>query len=164
MVWTDGYPDNSLKLLETQLCLYSNKIVGKRAAVGYHSGTIRVIDLKTETVVSTLAYDPDRSYGHSSVVTTLDCYTDNNLLISASLEGMTILSSANNGKVKDVYFDICTNKIKTSYCLCSIRFMKRWFSFLNSLYVFWQNYELILRLSIAVRIHIYYIASEEMFI
>lgn len=83
--------------------LEQNGIAGKRAAVGYHSGTIRVIDLKTETVVSTLAYDPDRSYGHSSVVTTLDCHTDNNLLISASLEGKAILSTANNGKVKKVY-------------------------------------------------------------
>lgn len=74
---------------------------GKRAAIGYQSGTIHVIDLKSNTVLSTTSRDQTRSHGHSSAIIALDCHMDNNLLISVSMGSQTILSTAHNGKVKE---------------------------------------------------------------
>jgi len=61
-----------------------------------------VINLRTSAIVSTVACNPIQLCGHSSAITALDCYIDNNLLISTSINGKTILSTANNGKVKKI--------------------------------------------------------------
>jgi len=61
---------------------------------------IHVIDLKSNTILSTTPPDQTRSHGHSSAIVAIDCHLDNNLLISVSLESQTILSTAHNGKVK----------------------------------------------------------------
>jgi len=63
---------------------------------------IHVIDLKSNTVLSTTPPDQTRLRGHSSAIVALDCHLDNNLLISVSLESQTILSTVHNGKVKKI--------------------------------------------------------------
>lgn len=68
---------------------------GKRLVVGYEDGLIRVVDLKTCTVTATLP----SSSGHSATITSIDCHLDNNLILSGSDDGKTIVSSANTGKV-----------------------------------------------------------------
>ncbi|KAG5319273.1 AAMP protein, partial [Pseudoatta argentina] len=79
---------------------------GKRAAIGYENGMIHVIDLKSNTLVSITSPDQTRLYGHSSNIIALDCYMDNNLLISVSVESQTILSTVHNGKVICVLQDL----------------------------------------------------------
>ncbi|EZA59540.1 hypothetical protein DMN91_011029 [Ooceraea biroi] len=83
---------------------------GKRIALGYLSGMIRVLDLRTGTALSTVEKDPTGLHRHSNCITSLDCYTDNNLLISTSVNGKTMLSSANNGKVISILQDLNANK------------------------------------------------------
>ncbi|KAL6431501.1 hypothetical protein ACFW04_007238 [Cataglyphis niger] len=97
-VFAQGYGDR----VETGVILPD----GKHAAVGYNSGTIRVIDLKTNTILSILSCHPTELHGHSSAITALDCHMNNNLLISASLNGKTILSTAHNGKITCVPQDL----------------------------------------------------------
>ncbi|XP_011172252.1 angio-associated migratory cell protein [Solenopsis invicta] len=87
---------------------------GKRAAIGYQSGTIHVIDLKSNTLLSTIPPDQTRSRGHSAAVIALDCYMDNNLLISVSLESQTILSTAHNGKVVCILQDLKKNEAEVN--------------------------------------------------
>lgn len=82
---------------------------GKYAAVGYHSGTIRVIDLKSNTIVSTTpGLHP--FIGHSSAITALDCYWNINLLISASLNGKILLSTVHNGMITWVVQELNSSK------------------------------------------------------
>lgn len=71
---------------------------GKRIAVGYEDGTIRIIDLKTASVLSSIS----STVGHSSTITTLDCHSDNNLILSTAVDGKTIISTANAGKVMEI--------------------------------------------------------------
>ncbi|KAL0126342.1 hypothetical protein PUN28_005024 [Cardiocondyla obscurior] len=82
---------------------------GKRAAIGYGSGTIYVLDLKSNTVLSTTPHDQTRLRGHASGVIAIDCHMDNNLLISISLQSQTILSTAHNGKVICILQDLNKN-------------------------------------------------------
>ncbi|XP_018405052.1 PREDICTED: angio-associated migratory cell protein [Cyphomyrmex costatus] len=79
---------------------------GKRAAIGYENGMIHVIDLKSNTLISTTPPDQTGLHGHSSTIIALDCYMDNNLLISVSMESQTILSTAHNGKVICILQDL----------------------------------------------------------
>ncbi|KAM0729222.1 Angio-associated migratory cell protein [Formica fusca] len=97
-VFAQGYGDR----VETGVILPD----GKHAAVGYYSGTIRVIDLKTNSILSTMSCHPTEVHGHSSAITALDCHVNNNLLISASLNGKTILSTAHNGKITCILQDL----------------------------------------------------------
>lgn len=98
------FPDGTIRFmlldLRKQNAMFNLNLAGKRAAIGYQSGTIHVMDLKSSTVLSTTPYDQTRSRGHSSAIIALDCHMDNNLLISVSLGSQTILSTAHNGKVK----------------------------------------------------------------
>ncbi|CAL1679026.1 unnamed protein product [Lasius platythorax] len=104
-VFAQGYGDKA----ETGLFLPD----GKHAVVGYSSGTIRVVDLKTNTILSTTPCDP--THGHSSAITSLDCHTNNNLLISTSLNGKTVLSTVHNGKITCILQDLNSkNKAETS--------------------------------------------------
>lgn len=63
--------------------------------IGYEDGVIRVIDLKTGSVLSSVS----SAFGHSSTITTIDCHTDNNRVLSAAVDGKTIISTSNTGKV-----------------------------------------------------------------
>ena len=70
-------------------------ILGKRIVVGYEDGVIRVLDLKTSAVLSSIS----SAVGHSSSTTTIDCHWDNNLVLSAAVDGKAIISTSNTGKV-----------------------------------------------------------------
>ncbi|XP_046426327.1 angio-associated migratory cell protein isoform X1 [Neodiprion fabricii] len=78
---------------------------GKRITVGYEDGTLRVFDLKSGAVLSTISCE----FGHSSTITALDCNSDNNLLISGGMDGKTILTTSQSGKVTRVLQDLKTN-------------------------------------------------------
>lgn len=73
---------------------------GKRIAVGYEDGALRLFDLKSGTVSSTISTD----FGHTSTITALDCHPDNNLLMSGAMDGKTILSMSHSGKVRSKKF------------------------------------------------------------
>ncbi|XP_053981415.1 angio-associated migratory cell protein [Hylaeus volcanicus] len=78
---------------------------GKRLAVGYEDGVIRIIDLKTSEEISISS-----PLGHSATITTLDCHSDNNLLISSDVSGKTILSTAKTSKIICVLQDLNNGK------------------------------------------------------
>lgn len=93
MVW-----NQNTSSLDEKRALHTNQYVaGERIAVGYADGTIRVLNLKAENILATIP----SNQGHLSIVTAIDCHKDNNLLISASIDGKTILSTSHNGKVKE---------------------------------------------------------------
>ncbi|XP_015181937.1 PREDICTED: angio-associated migratory cell protein [Polistes dominula] len=75
---------------------------GKRLAVGYEDGTIRVFDLKSNNMISTIP----SNVGHNAAITALDCYIDNNLILSAAVDGKTILSMAHTGKIISILQDL----------------------------------------------------------
>lgn len=67
--------------------------------MGCKNGTVGVINLKDGAVVTTIS----TSQGHTSLVTDIACDMNNKLIISASTDGRTLLSTAYNGKVKRVH-------------------------------------------------------------
>lgn len=75
---------------------------GKRLAVGYEDGTIRVFDLKTNTMLSSVP----SGIGHTATITALDCHIDNNLIVSAAVDGKTILSVSQTGKIVSILQDL----------------------------------------------------------
>lgn len=93
-IFPDGIHFSYCCCNERNYILIKCNFSGKRIAVGYEDGTIRIIDLKTKSVLLILS-----PIGHSSTITTLDCHSDNNLLLSSSVDGKTILSASNTGKV-----------------------------------------------------------------
>lgn len=97
---------------------------GKRAVIGYRSGTIHVIDLKSSTVLSTTPPDQTRVRGHASAVIALDCHMENNLLISVSVESQTILSTLHNGKVICVLQDLNGNETEKNNNVETVAFCK----------------------------------------
>lgn len=75
-------------------------ILGRRIAVGYADGSIKVFDLKTGNVVQHLS----GGLAHSNAVSSIDCHRDNNLIITGSLDGTTKLYNAQTGKVSASHF------------------------------------------------------------
>ncbi|KAK2584265.1 hypothetical protein KPH14_006672 [Odynerus spinipes] len=75
---------------------------GKRLAVGYEDGTIRVFDLKTNTMLSSVP----ANIGHTATITALDCHLNNNLILSAAVDGKTILSTSQTGKIVSILQDL----------------------------------------------------------
>ncbi|KOC66125.1 Angio-associated migratory cell protein [Habropoda laboriosa] len=91
-------PDGDCKVLQGYGCRAEIGAIfpdGKRIVVGYEDGVIRVIDLKTSSVLSSIS----SASGHSSTITTIDCHSDNNLILSAAVDGKTIISTSNTGKI-----------------------------------------------------------------
>lgn len=84
-------------------------LTGLRAAVGFESGKIHVVDLKTNTVLSRTPSDPKRLHGHQYSVLTIDCHLINNTLISGSKSGQVIISSASTGKVRIILVNLHYN-------------------------------------------------------
>ena len=70
-------------------------ITGKRIAVGYDDGTVRVMDLKTGEIISTSA----PGTGHSGAITELDITPNSKLLISGAVDGKTFLRIPQTGVV-----------------------------------------------------------------
>ncbi|XP_001604744.2 angio-associated migratory cell protein [Nasonia vitripennis] len=79
---------------------------GRRLAVGYGDGVIRIIDLKSCTVLHTIPSNK----GHNATITSIDCHKDNNLILSAAIDGKTIVSSANTGQVICILQDLKGNE------------------------------------------------------
>ncbi|KOX79874.1 Angio-associated migratory cell protein [Melipona quadrifasciata] len=91
-------PDGDCKVFQGYGCRAETGAIfpdGKRIAVGYEDGVIRVLDLKTSTVLSSIS----SALGHSSAITTIDCHSDNNLVLSAAVDGKAIISTSNTGKI-----------------------------------------------------------------
>nr|CAD7261302.1 unnamed protein product [Timema shepardi] len=68
---------------------------GKRAAVGYSDGTVKVLDLKAMTVLHEVR-------AHSGSLMSIDCHPDNNLLITSGADELIIFFKTQNGKVASV--------------------------------------------------------------
>lgn len=94
-------PDGDCKVFQGYGCRAETGAIfpdGKRIAVGYEDGVIRVLDLKTSTVLSSIS----SALGHSSAITTIDCHSDNNLVLSAAVDGKAIISTSNTGKIVSI--------------------------------------------------------------
>ncbi|XP_076671458.1 angio-associated migratory cell protein [Andrena cerasifolii] len=94
-------PDGDCKVFQGYGCRAETGAIfsdGKRIVVGYGNGMIKIIDLKTGSVLSSVSSAP----GHSSTITTLDCHSDNNLILSAAVDGKTIISTSNTGKIVSI--------------------------------------------------------------
>ncbi|KAJ4442043.1 hypothetical protein ANN_11909 [Periplaneta americana] len=68
---------------------------GKRAAVGYEDGSIKIFDMKAATVVHHIPQDQ----AHTGPITDMDCHSDNNLLISGGVDGHAVVLKTQTGKV-----------------------------------------------------------------
>jgi WD40 repeat protein len=71
------------------------KFSGKRAAIGYGDGSIKIYDMKT---ASRLHHIP-QGQAHSNTVSAMDCHSDNNLLITGGVDGHAVLLKTQTGKV-----------------------------------------------------------------
>ncbi|XP_012169711.1 angio-associated migratory cell protein isoform X1 [Bombus affinis] len=94
-------PDGDCKVFQGYGCRAETGSIfpdGKRIAVGYEDGVIRILDLKTSSVLSSIS----SALGHSSTITTIDCHWDNNLILSAAVDGKTIISTSNTGKIVSI--------------------------------------------------------------
>ncbi|CAK9799234.1 Angio-associated migratory cell protein [Anthophora quadrimaculata] len=94
-------PDGDCKVLQGYGCRAETGAIfpdGKRIVVGYENGVLRIIDLKTSSVLSTIS----SASGHSSTITAIDCHPDNNLILSAAVDGKTIISTSSTGKIISV--------------------------------------------------------------
>ncbi|XP_017878587.1 angio-associated migratory cell protein [Ceratina calcarata] len=94
-------PDGDCKILQGYGCRAETGAIfpdGKRIAVGYEDGIIKIYDLKTNTVLSTIS----SALSHSSTITTIDCHPDNNIVLSAAVDGKTIISTSKTGKIISV--------------------------------------------------------------
>ncbi|XP_041979679.1 angio-associated migratory cell protein [Aricia agestis] len=67
---------------------------GKRLAVGYEDGSVKVWDLRNNTALQTIS-----SSIHQSRITAVDTHPDNNLMASISADGTVVLSTSTNGKI-----------------------------------------------------------------
>jgi WD40 repeat protein len=72
-----------------------SKFSGKRAAVGYEDGTVKVFDMKAGTV---LHHIPQRQ-AHTGTITDMDCHPNNNLLITGGVDGHAVVLKSQTGKV-----------------------------------------------------------------
>ncbi|CAH1788775.1 unnamed protein product [Owenia fusiformis] len=72
---------------------------GKRCCVGYEDGAVKTYDLKT----SKLSHSFTGNSGHAASITSLDCHSNNNLIITGSTDVTAKVISANNGKVLSTY-------------------------------------------------------------
>ncbi|KAF2356443.1 WD40 repeat [Trinorchestia longiramus] len=68
--------------------------LGKRVVVGYSNGSVRVIDVKTESAVKV-----DSSSNFNGSVIAVTCHADNVVAIAGSLDGDVKLFNTNTGKV-----------------------------------------------------------------
>ncbi|KAK0162756.1 hypothetical protein PV327_006507 [Microctonus hyperodae] len=81
---------------------------GKKLIAGYEDGTIRVLDLKEGTVQVTI------SAAHSESITSLDCQSDGKLIASAALDGRTVLSTVQTGKIVAVLQNLQENTLNNA--------------------------------------------------
>ncbi|XP_031771047.1 angio-associated migratory cell protein isoform X1 [Apis florea] len=102
-------PDGDCKVLQGYGCRAEIGAIfpdGKRVAIGYEDGIVRILDLKTNSVLSFIS----STYGHSHTITTIDCHSDNNLILSAAVDGKTIISTSNTGKIVSILQNLNNNE------------------------------------------------------
>ncbi|XP_014770699.1 angio-associated migratory cell protein [Octopus bimaculoides] len=91
---------------------------GKRLCAGFENGMMKVIELKDQTSLHSLNV-------HSECVTCLDCYSDNNLVISGSSDLTCHITNINNGKVvSSVICDNNSNNTNMDNSVESVAFSK----------------------------------------
>ncbi|KDR08461.1 Angio-associated migratory cell protein [Zootermopsis nevadensis] len=73
---------------------------GKRMAIGYADGSLKIFDTKTATVL----HHVPQGQAHTGTITDMDCHPDNNLLISSSVDGHAVVLKTQTGKILG-YFD-----------------------------------------------------------
>lgn len=71
---------------------------GRRAAIGYEDGSVKIFDMKIASVLHHFA----EGQVHSDSLTDMDCHPDNNLLISGSTDGRAVVIKTQAGKVVSV--------------------------------------------------------------
>ncbi|KDR20398.1 Angio-associated migratory cell protein [Zootermopsis nevadensis] len=71
---------------------------GKRMAIGYADGSLKIFDTKTATVL----HHVPQGQAHTGTITDMDCHPDNNLLISSSVDGHAVVLKTQTGKFHSV--------------------------------------------------------------
>ncbi|RVE75420.1 hypothetical protein OJAV_G00017080 [Oryzias javanicus] len=97
-VWMWKVPAGDCKTFQSPACqATSGKILpdGKRAAVGYEDGTVRVWDLKQGNAIHVVKGQD----GHQGALTCLACNKDGSLLLTGSVDGSAKLINSSTGKV-----------------------------------------------------------------
>uniref|UniRef100_A0A8C5EIR5 Angio-associated migratory cell protein n=1 Tax=Gouania willdenowi TaxID=441366 RepID=A0A8C5EIR5_GOUWI len=97
-VWMWKIPAGDCKTFQSAACQStSGKILpdGKRAAVGYEDGTMRVWDLKQGNAVHVIKGQD----GHQGALTCLACNKDGSLVLTGSVDGNAKLINTSTGKV-----------------------------------------------------------------
>uniref|UniRef100_A0A672G4F0 Angio-associated migratory cell protein n=1 Tax=Salarias fasciatus TaxID=181472 RepID=A0A672G4F0_SALFA len=97
-VWMWKIPAGDCKTFQSPGCqATSGKVLpdGKRAAVGYEDGTVRVWDLKQGNAVHIIKGQD----GHQGALTCLACNKDGSLVLTGSVDGSAKLINTNTGKV-----------------------------------------------------------------
>ncbi len=69
--------------------------IGRRIAIGYVDGSVKVFDLKTLAVLQHMT----GGQIHTNAVSSIDCHRDNNLIVSGSLDSTAKLYNTQTGKV-----------------------------------------------------------------
>ena len=98
-------PDGKQFLSEmTVYCLLNKNsfmiVTGKRIAVGYVDGSVKIFDLKSLAVLHHLS----GAQAHGNAVSSIDCHRDNNLIVSGSLDSTAKLYNTQTGKVRPSVF------------------------------------------------------------
>lgn len=68
---------------------------GKRIAIGFVDGSVKVFDLKTLSVLQ----HSNGGQVHTNAVSSIDCHRDNNLMVTGSLDSTAKLYNSQTGKV-----------------------------------------------------------------
>ncbi|PNF29742.1 hypothetical protein B7P43_G11201 [Cryptotermes secundus] len=71
---------------------------GKRAAIGYGDGSIKIYDMKTTSRL----HDIRQGQAHTGTISAMECHPDNNLLITGSVDGHAVLLKTQTGKIVSV--------------------------------------------------------------
>ncbi|XP_034464800.1 angio-associated migratory cell protein [Hippoglossus hippoglossus] len=101
-VWMWKIPSGDCKTFQSPACQATcGKFLpdGKRAAVGYNDGTVRVWDLKQGNAVHVVKGQD----GHRGTLTCLACNKDSSLVLTGSVDGCAKLINTATGKVVGVF-------------------------------------------------------------
>merc|ERR1719167_854785 len=96
-MWMWKIPSGESKLYQGQGektecgCLMAD---GKRAVCGYTDGSIRLFDLKSVTATHTI----NKGLGHIDTVNSIDRHTNNQLIVTGSMDGAAKLWNSTSGK------------------------------------------------------------------
>lgn len=83
-----------LKVALKYFCLHILK--GKRAVAGYDSGAVKTWNLKTGACIHLFN-------AHRAPITAVDCHSDKDLVLSASIDNTASLLHAGTGQVGDMH-------------------------------------------------------------